>query len=256
MQFLIISLGGHMKVLLLLKKGLKRKDVSREASMLKEMGLRVSFRAKNPNLAITLGGDGTFFRACRELDSLILPITHTSYGYHCSGEFSGLEALVERFLRGECAIKEYPLLEADTGKKKLLAACDVLFAGKALGPALHMRLKVNGAVSPVIIADGAVAYSYFGSSGYNQALGGPLLESSARALGVSFVNPHNILNRHYVLNEGSAITLEKAKKQPDTKIVIDGIAGYPAERVKVKIAREKARVVRFGPDRLLAPAQH
>lgn len=245
-----------MKVLLLLKEGLRDSAVSKEVSFLKDRGFKVRFKVKKPDITLTIGGDGTFFRACREVESPILPLVHGSYGYHCSGELKNLEPLIDRFLYGDCHIREYPLLEASMGNEKRLAACDVLFAGKALGPALHMSLRVDAVASGRFIADGAVVYSYFGASGYNLALGGPLVAKEADVMGISFVNPHNAVAKSYILSGNSQVSIEKAIPKPETKIVIDGIQEYPANQVKIRISEKKSKVIRFAPDRLLMPAQH
>src|SRR5947207_2462024 len=87
-----------------------------------------------------------------------------------------------------------------------------------------------------------------GSTAYNLAVGGPIVEPTADALVVTPIAPHTLTNRPIVIPSSSAVRVEPQMQDRDEVFVtFDGQAGYelqPGDQVKVCRAPLPLRLVR------------
>lgn len=120
-----------------------------------------------PNVIISYGGDGTLLSAERKFPGIPkLPIRDSKVCKKCSNHTT--EVLLEALGQGKINFQEFPKLEAKSGSEDILAINDIVVRNTTPMHALRFRMFKNSeAVKPdVIIGDGVVATTPFGSSGY------------------------------------------------------------------------------------------
>lgn len=126
-----------------------------------------------PDVIISYGGDGTLLSAERKFPGIPkLPIRDSKVCRKCS--LHTTEVLLEALGKSKIGFQEFPKLEAKSGPVDILAINDVVVRNSTPMHALRFRVfKNNEAIKPhVVIGDGIVATTPFGSSGYYQSITG------------------------------------------------------------------------------------
>ncbi|OGI15785.1 hypothetical protein A3K63_00220 [Candidatus Micrarchaeota archaeon RBG_16_49_10] len=168
----------------------------------------LEYSERNPELVISLGGDGTLFRSERKYPGVPkLPIRGDSK--HCKkcAVKSMNRAVLRRLAQGKYKIEKHIVLEATVrrgGKVIHKATCvnDFVLRNKEQIHALRFSVSVDGkAVGGELIGDGIVIATPFGSSAYFKSITG---DSFKRGIGIALNNLTEKV-RHRVLGEGSKI---------------------------------------------------
>lgn len=124
-----------------------------------------------PDVIISYGGDGTLLSSERKFPGIEkLPIRNSKVCRKCPPHAT--EALFEALSQGRLNFEEFPKLEAKFGSEDILAINDIVIRNSTPMHALRFRVfKNNQPVTPVIIiGDGIVATTSFGSTGYYQSI--------------------------------------------------------------------------------------
>jgi len=124
-----------------------------------------------PEVIISYGGDGTLLSAERKYPGIPkLPIRDSKTCKKCPAHTT--EALLKALAEGLLNFKYFPKLEAKTESADILAINDIVIRNTTPMHALRFRVFLNGQqIKPdVIIGDGVVITTPFGSSGYYQSI--------------------------------------------------------------------------------------
>lgn len=213
---------------------------------------------KEADVLVVLGGDGTMTHWAKEFVELGLPfygINRGTYGFLLN-DHAPTDNLVEAINQAE--LVDFPLLEADV----LLQSGEVIrarafndFFTKTIGSqsAKH-RISINGInlfpEEPGFFAgDGLIICTPGGSTAYNRAAGGIILDHKSDSLGltpVSAFKPSNF--RPQLLPGDSIITLEMVEDEKRKHLVVADNQSFLNVRT-VTIKRSTKRVtLGFKPD--------
>lgn len=124
-----------------------------------------------PHVIVSYGGDGTLLSAERKFPGIPkLPIRDSKVCKKCSNHTT--ETLLEALSQKRINFQEFPKLEAKSGSEDILAINDIVVRNSTPMHALRFRVfKDNEQIKPdVIIGDGIVTTTPFGSSGYYQSI--------------------------------------------------------------------------------------
>src|SRR5262245_47043136 len=159
------------------------------------------------DLVVGLGGDGTTLRALHLAlvrDAPVFAINYGHLGFLTAAPASELEPALTRAFAGETQVVELPTLAAGReGRVAGLAINDVVVTGVAHGHAADLRWEADGVPLGRIRCDAAVVATPAGSTAYSLSAGGPVLGWGLEALCVTFVAPHSLTARSFVLPAGS-----------------------------------------------------
>ena len=139
-----------------------------------------------PDVIVSYGGDGTLLAAERKFPSIPkLPIRDSKVCKKCP--IHTTEHLLQKLSNGEIGLEEYPKLEAKIGDDQLLAINDLVVRNSIPIHALRFRVYVNSKllIPEVIIGDGVVFTTVFGSTGYFQSI---TRKSISEGFGMAFSN--------------------------------------------------------------------
>jgi NAD+ kinase len=155
----------------------------------------------NPDACICYGGDGTLLGAERDFPGLPkIPIRpfELSDGTRCDL----LQQLLERVAHGTCSRTRLPKLEAHFRGEHLEAINDIVLKNALATSAVRLRVEIDGVEHfGVIVGDGLVAATPFGSSAYYRAITNSVIHVG---IGLAFNNTTEPVN-HLVLSESSRI---------------------------------------------------
>lgn len=124
-----------------------------------------------PDIIISYGGDGTLLSAERKYPSIPkLPIRDSKVCKKCP--LHTTESLLEALSKEKLKFQEFPKLEAKSGSEDILAINDIVIRNSTPMHALRFRISKNNRtlIPDVIIGDGIVAATPFGSTGYYQSI--------------------------------------------------------------------------------------
>lgn len=131
-----------------------------------------------PEVIISYGGDGTLLSAERKFPGIPkLPIRDSKVCKKCPAHTT--ENLLSALSGEKLVFKNFPKLEAKSGNIDVLAINDIVIRNTTPMHALRFKVLRSGLeVGPdVIIGDGLVATTPFGSTGYYQSITRETIES-------------------------------------------------------------------------------
>lgn len=127
--------------------------------------------ADKPDVIISYGGDGTLLSAERKYPSIPkLPIRDSKVCKKCPAHST--EHLLKSLAEDKLELQVFPKLEAKSADEDILAINDIVVRNSTPMHALRFRIWKNGSqLEPdVIIGDGIVATTAFGSTGYFKSI--------------------------------------------------------------------------------------
>lgn len=124
-----------------------------------------------PEVIVSYGGDGTLLSAERKYPGIPkLPIRDSKTCKKCP--IHTTEYLLKALSEDTIELQIFPKLEAKSGNQDFLAINDIVVRNSTPMHALRFRLFVsNQSIKPeIVIGDGVVATTAFGSTGYYQSI--------------------------------------------------------------------------------------
>lgn len=207
---------GRKKIALLASRNPKSEAVSKELwTKLKEANFILT--PKNPDIVISIGGDGMLLSAFHKYEKLIDRVRfvgiHTGHlGFYTDYRDFEVDKLIENLKLDTGAKVSYPILNV-----KVKLADGRVVEARALNEATIKRLSKT-MVADVIInnvpferfrGDGISVSTPTGSTAYNKSLGGAVLHPTIEALQIAEVAS---LNNRVYRTLGSSIVVPKKDK--------------------------------------------
>ncbi len=156
------------------------KDTKDLEELVKKSGFEIV--NSDPELIISFGGDGTLLAAERQFPGIPkLPIRNSLICKKCSKHLD--EEVLKKVLEGKLKPTEYKKLETEVLFKKFYALNDFVVRNSL--PTHAIRFKLNN--GPLLIGDGIVISTPFGSSGYFKSITGKTF-STKGGFGAAFNN--------------------------------------------------------------------
>ena len=205
---------------------------------------------EDADLVIALGGDGTTLRALhRFIDRppAVFAINYGHFGFLTSALPDDLERSVGRAFDGEYEVVELPTIGVACGGRIIgLAINDAVVTSGAHGRMAHLDWSVDAVDLGRVRCDAIVIATPAGSTGYSLSAGGPVIGWGLDALCATFVAPHSLAVRSFVLSSGQRIAVANAGEELEARLVLDGHvterALRPGESVEIALAEPRARL--------------
>ena len=219
-------------------------------------------RAEHTGLVITVGGDGTILRAAQLTAPNGIPVVGINMGrLGFMTELQGHEALekLPTYLNGDCRLEERNMLQAKLFKARASGGAeesgpyhalnDVVLARGAFSRVVTITGFVDGAQITTFRADAVILSTATGSTGYNLAVGGPILDPMSDGLVLKPVAAHMGLIAGLVLAPSVKVSLSLEGYQ-EAILSIDGYVDYPmspGDRVELEQSPYRAQFLRANP---------
>lgn len=181
------------------------------------------------DIALSIGGDGTFLRTARSVvlkNIPILGINTGTLGFLADVGVSEFEKVAEDLFSSRYTIESRTLLQVSTSEKVKIACPyalnEVAILKAESSSMIRMTAEVNGAPLTTYMGDGLLISTPTGSTAYNLSVGGPILEPSSRSFALSPIAAHSITMRPIVMNDTCEIKITTTCRSKNYRLSIDG----------------------------------
>ena len=206
-----------------------------------------------PDLAISLGGDGSFIHLAAAMAPLQVPVTGVNLGK--VGFLADIAAdrmieSVDAILAGDYRDERRMMMgirlrRAGRVLARDAAINDMVISRGEHGALMSLDVVIDGRYAYHIRADGVVVSTPSGSTAYGMAAGGPIIVPGSDCIGIVPLNPHSLTQRPLVISADSSIVFRPAGAG---RIDIDGRhAGAVRAGDRIEVARHARRLVMRHP---------
>lgn len=178
-------------------------------------GASAAREAKDAELAVTFGGDGTILHCARAVAPFDVPILGVNLGR--KGFMAELEAgevdRVALALDGGFSLEPRMTLDVAVRRGEELYRNFALNEAVVKGVTRVVELSVLGDGKPIMrfSGDGLIVSTPTGSTAYSMAAGGPIVEPDAENIIITPICPHLLAARSYVLAPHRRVTVSAAR---------------------------------------------
>ena len=153
-----------------------------------------------------------------------------------------LEQGVARVFAGELEPVELATLEVETGGKRHVAVNDAVVTSGELGRMVELEWSIGGEDFGRVPCDGLICSTPSGSTAYNLSNGGPVLMWGLDAMALTFVAPHDLRARPFVVPRGHDLHIWNRTPDVGCAVLVDGhrVGDAGTGRARVDRARRAA----------------
>jgi NAD+ kinase len=238
------------------------RDVMADAQTARLAGLRCGIfptpaaLAREADLLLVFGGDGTMLQAVRDIDGLPTPILGINVGrlgFLTAVSSGDLPAALQKIWHNDFVIESRPLIEAaghSHGKAiQMIAFNDIVISHGAVSRVIELDVQVDGEPLTRYRGDGLIVSSPTGSTAYSLSAGGPIISPAAQVFAITPICAHSVSHRSVIVSSGSTVEVKLLSRQLETIIAADGqlratLSGDDA--VTVRRSRRSARLLQLG----------
>lgn len=212
------------------------------------------------DLALVMGGDGTFLAAARQMAPVGTPLLGVDlggFGFLAEEQPERVLDQIDRLLAGDFDVEERMMLDVELrrsgkGAEQYLGLNDAVVATASFRRLARLRTDIDGQEVAIFEADGLIIATPTGSTAYSLSAGGPIVDPSVQGLLLTAICPHMLHDRPLVVSADSqiAVTVEPSHRQQDPlALTVDGQQGVelrPDDQVTIRRAACSARLVQLG----------
>ena len=204
------------------------------------------------DLIVLLGGDGTLIGMARRVaragaDVPIAGVNFGSLGFLTEITLDDLYPSLEGVLDGTAPIEERMMLHAKVLRggrcfTDELVLNDVVITKAALSRIIELSVSIGPDRVMQVRADGLIVATPTGSTAYNLAAGGPIVQPVVDAVLLTPIAPHMLTNRPLVVTGTSTISVEPNMNGNDEVFVtFDGQSGHALQTEDVVTIERASR---------------
>ena len=185
------------------------------------------------DMAVVLGGDGTFLSVARFLEDRPTPIIGVNLGgLGFLTEISEEDCFqeLEQILDGKYEIEERMRLQVKIQRDRReifrqSVVNDVVINKGALARIVDVKISIDDRYLTHYRADGLIVATPTGSTAYNLSAGGPIVYPTAHSTILTPICPFTLTNRPIILPSDVSIEVELGERIKDVTLTCDGQVG-------------------------------
>lgn len=208
--------------------------------------------AREVDLLLVFGGDGTMLRIAREIAGSPTPVLGVNIGglgFLTAVPSDGLNHAFKLLWAGEFKFERRVLIEAsvqrDGDEIREAALNDVVISRGAISRLIELEVNVDGDPLTRYRCDGLIVSSPTGSTAYSLAAGGALVFPTADVFALTPISPHTLSNRSLILPLQAIIRIKVISPRPATMLSADGESVTELDTGDVVTIRRSQRTVRL-----------
>lgn len=181
------------------------------------------------DLAISLGGDGTFLRAARFVNNKGIPILGINIGhlgFMADVNPKDIPHIISDICNKNYVVERRSVLEVALPKPNPeifpFALNEVAVLKQDISSMIKIRVTVDGEYLTTYSADGLVIATPTGSTGYALSAGGPVVVPQSKSLVLTAVAPHSLSVRPIVLCDNIEVSLGVESRSHNYLVSVDG----------------------------------
>ena len=204
------------------------------------------------DMAISLGGDGTFLKAARCVGATGIPIVGINtgrLGFLADVSADGMEHFFAQLHEGHYTVRERSLLELIIGgdtEHSSYALNEITVSKHDSSSMIAVHTTVGGEHLATYMGDGLIIATPTGSTAYSLSAGGPIVYPQSDVFVLTAVAPHSLGVRPIVIADDKTIELSIESRSGSFLVAVDGISqSYPEHTtITLRKASHTIRVVK------------
>ena len=209
---------------------------------------------KVSDLLLSLGGDGTMLASARAVgthETPILGINLGGVGFLTEINSNDLPSTLNKLKRKDYFIEQRMVLEAEIeGLKRFeqFALNDMVIDNGQVARLFLLHLYANEEFICSYAADGLIFSTPTGSTAYNLAAGGPIINPRMNAIIVSPICPHTLASRAVLFSEEDTLKVVVELDSREAVLTIDGQVAFnlkSGSSVLVRKADHSVNLIKF-----------
>lgn len=197
---------------------------------------------ENIDCVLVLGGDGTMLRAARDITNREIPmlgINLGTLGFLADVEKDRYREAIDLLFEDKCFLQERmtlagKIVKTDGTTVKVPGALnDILVTKQGSGHVINIDIHVNGQFLYSVPADGILAATPTGSTGYSMSAGGPIIHPNASLIAITPICAHTMNSRTVVMGPDAVVEFViPAGRDGDDQVAEVSSDGCTAMQVK------------------------
>lgn len=183
----------------------------------------------NADIAISIGGDGTFLGTAASVGSSGIPILGINtgrLGFLADVSPDNIDASLEALCRGDYIVEKRKALavmkNGELSSFYPYALNEVAVLKHDNSSLIEIATYVNGNYLTNYLADGLIISTPTGSTGYSLSVGGPILVPQSGTFCISPIAPHSLSVRPVVVRDDVKIELKVRSRTKNFLLACDG----------------------------------
>jgi NAD+ kinase len=235
--------------------------IRKAAQLIKRAGRKavvdgdIATLARESDLLLVFGGDGTILGVAREIAGINTPMLGVNIGglgFLTGVPSDKLAAALKLVWRGEFNYESRALIEVSGrchGRPiRETALNDIVVSRGAVSRLIALDVSVDREPITRYRCDGLIVSSPTGSTAYSLSSGGPIVLPTAEVFCLTPISPHSLSNRSIILPLSSAIRIKATNPLPATLLSADGraVAELDAgDEVTIRRSRRSVRLIQL-----------
>jgi NAD+ kinase len=185
--------------------------------------------AREVDLILVFGGDGTMLRVARETAGSrtpLLGINLGALGFLTDVPSSDLSKALQQVWDGEFRLESRALIEASGNSQgrpfRAKALNEFVISRRIISRLIELETSVDGQVLTRYRGDGLIISTPTGSTAYSLAAGGAVVHPTAEVFTLTPICPHTLSNRSVIVDLSSTIRVKIISQKPETVLSADG----------------------------------
>lgn len=181
------------------------------------------------DIAISFGGDGTLLRTASRVGNKAIPVLGINagrLGFLTASSNEDIDSIIEKIHNDDYDIDKRTLIEASTNGAELksypFALNEIAIMKHDSSSMITLKATINGCDTITYQADGLIAATPSGSTGYSLSVGGPIIAPEANVLTLTPIAPHSLSARPLVVSDDTSIEISVSSRSGNYLIAIDG----------------------------------
>ena len=205
------------------------------------------------DIALSVGGDGTFLRTAARVNKQDIPILGINtgrLGFLADVSSNEVEDTLDEIFKNYYKVEERTLLRLYTEDRAFhgynYALNEIAVLKRDSSSMITIHTFLNGEYLTSYQADGLVVATPTGSTAYSLSAGGPVVEPSAQTMLLTPICTHNMRFSSYVLSPDHTLTveLERNGRKP-VYLFVDESRAFPLRSNDVVQIRRSRHVTRL-----------
>ena len=181
------------------------------------------------DLALSVGGDGTFLRTAASIGRKNIPILGINtgrLGFLADTNRDEIEETLSEVFSGQYCVEPRSLLQLNIDSAVIgtenFALNEIAILKRDNSSMITIHTFIDGDFLNTYMADGLLVATPTGSTAYSMSVNGPIVVPQAQNLVLSPVAPHSLNVRPLVIPESSNISLRVEARSNNFLIALDG----------------------------------
>lgn len=176
---------------------------------------------KDIDLAMVVGGDGSFLNAARFYSSTCVPVLGFNMGrlgYLAQAKINEIDFVLEKLKKQDYEIENRLMLKSNDS----IALNDIVIKGTNCARSATFDLYINDKKVCSYVADGLIISTPTGSTAYSLSAGGPIISPDVECFLIIPICPHTLNTRPLIIPKHEKILIKTLEQNHKLNVSYDG----------------------------------